>query len=98
MARRQTKIMATDRVQRFIDRYQELHKQYRGVAYVGNPVKDYQAAIELVAAFDEALLEKIAVYGLNDPDKFMADGTRTLSKLRSRASGYAEQLKARRLA
>lgn len=87
-----------ERVQRFIDRYRDLHEQYIGVAYLGNPQKDYWAACELVAAFDDALLEKIAVFGLNDQDAFMCNGTRTLTKLKSRASDYAATLKAKRLA
>lgn len=87
-----------DRVQGFVDRYRALHEQYIGVAYIGNPVKDYSAACELVAAFDDGMLDAIAVYGLNDPDEFMAKDTRTLTKLKSRASGYARELKARKLA
>jgi len=86
------------RVQRFVDRYRALHEQYLGVAYLGNPGKDYQAACELVAAFDDGMLEAIAVYGLNDADPFMAKDTRTLTKLKARASGYAQELKAKRLA
>lgn len=88
----------TARVRRFVDRYQVLHQQYVGVAYLGNPQKDYQAACELVAAFDDALLDAIAVFGLNDTDAFMANGTRTLTKLKSRASDYAQHLRAKRLA
>lgn len=83
---------------RFVDRWRELHEQYRGVAYLGNPQKDYQAACEIVGAFGYGLSEAIAVYGLNDPDPFMRKGTVTISMLRSRASKYAEELKARKLA
>jgi 2',3'-cyclic-nucleotide 2'-phosphodiesterase (5'-nucleotidase family) len=88
----------TQRVQRFVDRYRALHEQFVGVAYLGNPQKDYQAACELVAAFDDGMLEAIATYGLNDADAFMANGTRTMTKLKSRASDYAQLLKARKLA
>lgn len=87
-----------ERVGRFVDRYRELHERYIGVAYLGNVQKDYWAACELVAAFDDDLLEKIAVYGLNDTDPFMTNGTRTLTKLKSRASEYAATLKAKKLA
>lgn len=89
---------AITRVQRFVERYQELHQHYLGVAYLGNPQKDYFAACELVAAFPDDMLEAIAVFGLNDADPFMANGTRTLTKLKSRASDYAQQLKAKKLA
>lgn len=80
---------ATTRVQRFIDRYRDLHQQYVGVAYLGNDRKDYEAACQLVEVFDDATLDAIAVYGLNDQDPFMANGTRTIPKLKSRASDYA---------
>lgn len=83
----------TLRVQRFIDRYRDLHQRYLGVAYLGNPMKDYQAACELVAAFDDGTLDAIAVYGLNDQDPFMSNGTRTIPKLKSRASDYALAVK-----
>ena len=88
----------TNDVQHFIDRWQELHQQYRGVAYLGNPQKDYFSACELIAAFGYAVTEAIAVYGLNDPDPFMRKGTVTLTMLKSRASKYAEELKAKKLA
>lgn len=89
----------TLRVQRFVDRYRELHEHYLRAPYLGNDRKDYEAACALVAAFpDDHLLEAIAVYGLNDADPFMANGTRTLTKLKSRASDYAQQLKAKKLA
>jgi hypothetical protein len=87
-----------DRVRNFVDRYRELHEQYIGVAYLGNPGADYQEACTLVATFDDAMLEKLTVYWLNDRDKFATDGTRTIAKLRSRASKYAEELKAKKLA
>jgi hypothetical protein len=88
----------TTRVQRFVDHYRDLHQHYVGVAYLGNAQKDYQAACELVEAFDDPMLEAIAVYGLNDLDPFMTNGTRTITKLKSRASDYAHALKARKLA
>lgn len=88
----------TIRAQRFVDRYRALHEQYVGVAYLGNPQKDYQAACDLVAAFDDPMLDAITAYGLNDADAFMANGTRTMTKLKSRASDYAQLLKARKLA
>ncbi len=87
-----------DRVQVFIDNYRELHREYVGVAYLGNPVTDYHEACALVAAFTDDMLEKLTVYWLNDGDKFATEGTRTIAKLRSRASKYAEELKAKRLA
>ncbi len=87
-----------ERAGNFIEAYRELHQRYRGVAYLGNPVQDYQQAQYLVGAFDDAMLEKLAVYWLNDTDDFASNGTRSLAKLRSRASKYAEELKALKLA
>lgn len=87
-----------DRVQRFIDSYRAYHEQFCGVAYLGNPVSDYREACTLVAAFSDEMLEKLTVYWLNDRDKFANEGTRTLAKFRSRASKYAEELKAKKLA
>jgi len=87
-----------ERVRWFMDTYRALHEKYRHVAYLGNPVTDYREACALVAVFDNALLEKLMVYWLNDNDDFATNGTRTIAKFRSRASGYAEELKAKRLA
>lgn len=88
----------TLRVQAFMDRYRELHEQYCGVAYLGNSQTDYREACTLVDAFEDGFLEKLTVYWLNDRDKFATDGTRTVAKFRSRASKYAEELKAKKLA
>jgi uncharacterized protein YdaU (DUF1376 family) len=88
-----------DPVQRVVDRHEELHRQYIGVGYLGNPHKDYDAARNLVKAFPEvAMQDAILIYGLNDPSDFMANGTRTIGKIASRASDYAQDLKARKLA
>jgi uncharacterized protein YdaU (DUF1376 family) len=90
---------ARDPVQRLVDRHEELHRQYVGVGYLGNPHKDYDAARNLVKAFPEvAMQDAILIYGLNDPSDFMANGTRTIGKIASRASDYAQDLKARKLA
>lgn len=88
-----------DPVQRVVDRHEELHRQYVGVGYIGNPQKDYTAACDLVRAFpDPTLQDAILTYGLNDADPFMAKGTRTIPRIVSNASKYAEELKARKLA
>ncbi len=91
---------ATDveRIRRFIDSYRDLHAQYVGVSYLGNPTTDYREACTLVETYDDEMLEKLTVYWLNDRDKFATDGTRTVAKFRSRVSKYAEELKAKRLA
>jgi 5-methylcytosine-specific restriction endonuclease McrA len=89
----------TDPVQRFVSRHAELYRQFCGVGYIGNPQKDYQAACQIVAAFpDPSMQDAILAYGLNDSDPFMAKDTRTIPKIACRASKYAEELKAKKLA
>lgn len=88
-----------ERVQGFIDRYRDFHQRFRGVPYLGNDNTNYQEACTLVANFPDAMLDAITVHWLNVPDdKFTEGRTRTIAQLRSRASKYAEELKARRLA
>ncbi len=88
-----------DAVRRLVEQHEALYLKYRGVGYIGNPQKDYQAACQIVKAFpDVGMQDAILVYGLNDPDPFMAKDTRTIPKIASRASKYAEELKAKRLA
>ena len=89
----------TDPVQRFVSRHTELYRQFCGVGYIGNPQKDYQAACQIVQTFpDPSMQDAILAYGLNDPDPFMAKDTRTIPKIACRASKYAEELKAKKLA
>ncbi len=88
-----------DAIQRLVARHEELHREYCGVGYIGNPMKDYQAAAQLVRTFpDPNMQDAILTFGLNDADPFMAKDTRTIAKIASRASGYAQTLKARKLA
>ena len=77
-------------MQRFVDRWGDLYQAERSVAYLGHPQKDYHAACELVAAFEDAMLDAIAIRGLRDTDPFMTKGTLTLTKLKSQASKYAQ--------
>lgn len=95
----QEKRPTADPVQRVVDKHEELHRKYVGVGYIGNAQKDYQAACDIVRAFpDPAMQDAILIYGLNDADPFMAKGTRTIPRIASNASKYAEELKARKLA
>lgn len=89
----------TDAVQRLVDRHRELYDQFLHVGYIGNARKDYEAACQIVRIFpDPAMQDAILAYGLNDADPFMAKDTRTITKIASRASKYAEELKAKKLA
>jgi len=88
----------TDAVQRVIDKHEELHRQYWGIGYIGNPHKDYDAARQFVKAIpDVALQDAVLIYGLNDSSDFMASGNRTVSKIASRALEYVSVLKAKKL-
>lgn len=88
-----------DPVQRLVAKHEELHRHYIGVGYIGNAQRDYSAACDIVRAFPDApMQDAILIYGLNDSDPFMAKGTRTIARIASNASKYAEELKARKLA
>lgn len=89
----------TSAVQRLVQRHAELYQQFCGVGYIGNAHKDYEASRLIVKTFpDLSMQDAILTYGLNDPDPFMAKGTRTIPKIASQASKYAEELKAKNLA
>lgn len=85
-------------VQQMTDRYAELHLEIVGVGYIGNMGADYQEWIRLLSVFEPEMLKKLMVYWFHTKDKFTEDGTRTVAKFRSRASKYAEELKAKKLA
>jgi hypothetical protein len=80
------------------ERYAQLHHEIIGVGYIGNGVSDYREWQGLNATFGPELLEKLMVYWFHMDDEFTRKGTRTVAKFRSRASKYAEELKAKRLA
>jgi hypothetical protein len=78
----------------FVERYQDMHLQFRGVAYIGNPRKDFEEALLLVRAHDDTTLDQLATVFLNADDEFARNGTATVSKFRSRASWCNERLQA----
>ena len=80
------------------ERYAALHLEIIGVGYIGNSVADYQEWSGLLPTFGVDLLEKLMVYWFHTDDEFTRKGTRTVAKFRSRASKYAEELKAKKLA
>lgn len=80
------------------ERYAELHSEIIGVGYIGNAVADYREWCGLLPTFGVELLEKLMVYWFHTDDEFTRKGTRTVAKFRSRASKYAEELKAKKLA
>jgi hypothetical protein len=82
----------------FLSRYAVLHAKYRsGALYAGDRESDMKEALQLVRVFDDARLDKIASVFLQDEDDVAATGTRSLAKLRSRASDADERLRVKGL-
>lgn len=88
----------TNRVRSFVDWYGEAHERYVGVAYIGNPQKDYTAACALTDRFSDAELRDAALVWFGTDDDFARNGTRTMTKFLSRVSWCLEQVKARGIA
>lgn len=76
----------TARAGAFCEWYAEKHAAIIGVAYMGNPQKDYQCAIELCQKFTDSQLQDATLVWFGQQDKFARDGTRTIRKFASRAS------------
>lgn len=88
----------SERAGRFIERYGELHEKYQnGAHYMGRIHVDFHEALQLVSAYDDGRLDAIATAFLNTDDEFSRTGTRTIAKLRSRASWCDQKLRARGL-
>jgi hypothetical protein len=70
----------------FCEWYSDTHARLVGVGYIGNPRKDYEAALLLVAKFTDAELQDAAIVWFGQRDAFATNGTRTVTKFASRAS------------
>ena len=90
----QTAALQSKRAGAFVDRYRDLHERYRGAAYIGNPRKDYEEALQLVAAHDDETLDQLATVFLNADDDFAKSRTATVAMFRSRATWCEERLNA----
>jgi hypothetical protein len=97
-AREDTDDEIAHRAGAFVDRYREAHQRYRHVVYLGNPRKDYEEALQLVQAYDDATLDRLVIVFLNANDDFVRNGTATIAKFRSRASWCQERVQAAGLA
>jgi len=84
----------TARVMAFLDAYDGLYEQHRGVAYFGSPIRDYQAACALCRKLPHEVLVELATVCLLSDDPFLHQGTLTIGKFRSRVSWCAERLAA----
>jgi uncharacterized protein YdaU (DUF1376 family) len=81
-----------DRAGEFVTRYRALYLRLRKVHYLGKPSVDFDEARQLVAVFDDPLLDKLAFVWLNTDHRFAEDGTRTVAKFRSMATWCQERL------
>jgi hypothetical protein len=82
----------------FMDYYRDKHEEHIGIAYMGNPIRDYEAAMRLVAAFSDDQLQKAALVWLGMDDDFATSGTRTVPKFASRITACLERMKQRGIA
>lgn len=74
----------------FCEWYADTHSRLIGVGYIGNPRKDYEKALELVAVFDDQELQDAAMVWFGMEDDFATRGTRTIPKFASRATKCVE--------
>jgi hypothetical protein len=92
-----------ERAGRFCERYAELHEKHcKGAKYLGGFKSglggtsfDFQEALALVQTWDDARLDKLAHAFLVTDDEWVASGSRTLARFRSRASWCDERLRER---
>lgn len=79
----------------FCEWYGDKYLQLLGVGYIGNPRKDYDAARLLCEKLTDQAIRDAAIVWFGADDDFAKNGTRTIPKFASRATGYLEKLKAR---
>jgi hypothetical protein len=82
----------------FCQWYADTHERLIGVGYIGNPNRDYMAALQLVDKFPDEELRDAGTFWFGQKDKFATEGTRTISKFASRASDIVLQLRKLRVA
>lgn len=82
----------------FCDRYAEMHQRFRkGARYVSKPNLDFLEALQLVQVWDDDRLDLLAQAFLTTDDEWVASGSRTLARFRSRASWCDDKLRERGL-
>lgn len=82
---------APERAGNFCQWYGETHERIVGAGYIGNPRKDYEAALLMVAKFSDDELRDAAVMWFGQRDSFAVNGTRTVTKFASRATALVMQ-------
>lgn len=71
--------------------YAETHERLIKAGYIGNPRKDYEAALQMVRKFSDIELQEAATVWFGQRDAFAVTGTRTVTKFASRASALVIQ-------
>ena len=79
-----------ERAGTFSEWYSSKHSELFGVGYIGNPRKDYESALTMVAKFTDAELRDAALVWFGMDDDFATSGTRTIPKFASRVSKCVE--------
>lgn len=77
---------AQQRAGNFCEWYADTHSRLIGVGYIGNPRKDYESTLLMVAKFTDAELRDAALVWFGMDDDFATSGTRTIPKFASRVS------------
>lgn len=84
----------SERAGRFCERYADMHAKYRhGARYMSKPNLDFLEALQIVRVWDDERLDKLAQAFLTTDDEWVASGTRTMARFRSRASWCDERLR-----
>lgn len=76
----------SERAGAFCEWYADAHLRHVGVGYIGNPRKDYESALLMVAKLTDAELRDAALVWFGMDDDFATNGTRTIPKFASRVS------------
>lgn len=79
-----------ERAGTFAEWYASKHSEVFDVGYLGNPRKDYEAALSMVGKFTDAELRDAALVWFGMDDDFATSGTRTIPKFASRVTKCVE--------
>ena len=85
------------RASEFVEWYEDTHQRLFGIGYIGTQ-KDYQSALTLCEKLSDQEVRDAALVWFGHDDDFATNGTRTIPKFTSRASGCLQQARARGIA
>jgi hypothetical protein len=81
----------------FCQWYEDTHERLFGVGYIGTQ-RDYQSAMQLCQKLSDQQVRDAALVWFGMDDEFAVNGTRTIPKFASRASGCLQNAIARGIA